>query len=258
MVMTDFLKGLVDILDIVFLVAFGVGGATVLGAVFGFLMKGFSVKYGGLIMYFASGVMLASAMLGLILPSLELGGELAPLVTIPAIFVGAFVLDFFEKILPDTAPKNFESDISHRREVMLFVLAIALHNLPEGMAAGVGFHTGDLSDVLFISLGIAFQNLPEGMVLIPPMLSVGISPWKTFGIACLTGAIEVLGTFIGYFAVALSSAVLPFALALAGGTMIYVISEDMMRERGGVAENLSGYALLIGFSLMLIFNFILN
>jgi ZIP family zinc transporter len=90
------------------------------------------------------------------------------------------------------------------------------------------------------------------------MLSVGISPKRTFGIACLTGAIEVVGTFIGYFAVALSSAVLPFALALAGGTMIYVISEDMLRDRGGEGEELCGYALLIGFSLMLIFNFVLS
>jgi ZIP family zinc transporter len=90
------------------------------------------------------------------------------------------------------------------------------------------------------------------------MLSVGISPWRTFGIACLTGAIEVAGTFLGYFAVSLCAPILPFSLALAGGTMIYVISEDMMRDRGGKGDELCGYALLIGFSLMLIFNFLLN
>ena len=245
-------------MELVVLVAVGVGGATVLGAVFGFLMKDFSAKYGGLIMYFASGVMLASAMLGLILPSLELGGTFAPLVTIPAIFAGAFALDLFEKILPDTSFGRGGAAKENGREVMLFVLAIALHNLPEGMAAGVGFHAGDLSDALFISLGIAFQNLPEGMVLIPPMLSVGISPKRTFGIACLTGVIEVVGTFLGYFAVSLCAPILPFSLALAGGTMIYVISEDMMRDRGGKGEELCGYALLIGFSLMLIFNFVLS
>ena len=245
-------------MELVFLVAVGVGGATVLGAVFGFLMRDFSAKYGGLIMFFASGVMLASAMLGLILPSLELGGTLAPLVTIPAIFVGALVLDFLERAMPHTALGIPEGGESRGREVMLFVLAIALHNLPEGMAAGVGFHAGDLSDALFISLGIAFQNLPEGMVLIPPMLSVGISPKRTLGIACLTGVIEVVGTLLGYFAVSLCAPILPFSLALAGGTMIYVISEDMMRDRGGAGEELCGYALLIGFSLMLIFNFVLS
>ena len=240
------------------LAALGVGGATVFGAALGFVFKKISEKYGSLIMYFASGVMLASAMLGLILPSLELGGDLAPLVTVPAIFVGALVLDFFEKILPDERAGAFCLTEKNARPVMLFVMAIALHNLPEGMAAGVGFHTGDFKDALFISLGIAFQNLPEGMVLISPMLSLGISKKKTFLYACLTGVIEVFGTFIGYFAVGLAKMVLPFALALAGGTMIYVISEDMMRERGGEGEGLCGYALLIGFSLMLVFNFVIK
>ena len=82
----------------------------------------------------------------------------------------------------------------------MFVFAIALHNLPEGMAAGVGFLTGDISDAMFIALGIAIQNLPEGMVLIAPMISAGISPGRAFFYAFLTGVIEVVGTFLGYFA----------------------------------------------------------
>ncbi len=243
-------------MTVLVLTALGVGGATVLGAVFGFILKGFSEKYGSLIMFFASGVMLASAMMGLILPSLELGGDFAPLITIPAIFLGAIVLDAMEKILPENQTISSDEE-TKRRSVLMFVFAIALHNLPEGLAAGVGFYAGDLSDALFIALGIAFQNLPEGMVLIAPMLSLGISPAKTFFYAALTGLIEVIGTFIGYFAISLSTAILPFALALAGGTMIYVISEDMMRERGGRGEKYCSYALLVGFSLMLIISFLL-
>ncbi len=243
-------------MTVLVLTALGVGGATVLGAVFGFLLRGFSEKYGSLIMFFASGVMLASAMMGLILPSLELGGEYAPLITIPAIFIGAVILDRAEKILPESAGLS-GAEQTRRRSVLMFVFAIALHNLPEGLAAGVGFYAGDLSDALFIALGIAFQNLPEGMVLIAPMLSLGISPGRTFCYAALTGLIEVAGTFIGYFAISLSQAVLPFALALAGGTMIYVISEDMMRDRGGRGERYCSYSLLVGFSLMLIVSFLL-
>ena len=241
-------------MEIVVFVALGVGGATVAGAVLGFIFKGFSLKYGGLIMAFASGVMLSSSMMGLILPSLELGGEFAPLVTIPAIFLGAVLLDFIEKALPEEG--DFPKDGEQRRAVMLFVLAIALHNLPEGMAAGVGFWTGDMADALFISLGIAVQNLPEGMVLIPPMISAGISPARALLYSALTGVIEIIGTFIGYFAVGAANFMLPFALAFAGGTMIYVISEDMMRDKGGTDH--FGYALLMGFSLMLVFNFILK
>lgn len=241
-------------MEIVILTALGVGGATVAGAALGFIFRKFSLKYGGLIMAFASGVMLSSSMMGLILPSLELGGDYAPLITIPAIFLGAMLLDFIEKFLPsEDSPPPGEKE---RRAVMLFVLAIALHNLPEGMAAGVGFWTGDLSDALFISLGIAVQNLPEGMVLIPPMISAGVSPVRAFVYAFLTGVIEVIGTFIGYFAVGAASFMLPAALAFAGGTMIYVISEDMLRDK---EENHHfGYALLLGFSLMLVFNFVLK
>lgn len=244
-------------MGIVILTALGVGGATVIGAVLGFLLKGFSSKYGALIMAFASGVMLASAMLGLILPSLELGGSFAPLVTIPAIFLGAVLLDLIEKFLPEDAEALCETAENRQRSVMLFVFAIALHNLPEGMAAGVGFWTGDLSDAFFIALGIAIQNLPEGMVLIAPMLSAGISPKRTFFYAFLTGVIEIIGTFIGYFAVGFASVLLPFVLAFAGGTMIYVISEDMMRDGVSEKNNHASYSLLIGFSLMLIFNFVL-
>lgn len=244
--------------NIVILTALGVGGATVAGAALGLLLKGFSTKYGGLIMSFASGVMLASGVLGLILPSLELGGRFAPLVTIPAIFLGAVILDLGEKFLPEEKLPSCDDGANCRREVMLFVMAIALHNLPEGMAAGVGFFTGDISDALFIASGIAVQNLPEGMVLIPPMISAGISPIRAFLYALLTGVIEVLGTFIGYVAVGAVSVILPFALALAGGTMIYVISGDIMRTQAGEGERYSGYSLLIGFSLMLVFNFVLS
>ena len=194
--------------NIVILTALGVGGATVFGALLGFVMKGFSQRYGGLIMSFASGVMLASAMLGLILPSLELGGDFAPVVTIPAIFIGAIILDLGERLVPEgELPSSFETG-DRRRGVIMFVFAIALHNLPEGMAAGVGFLTGDISDAMFIALGIAIQNLPEGMVLIAPMISAGISPGRAFFYAFLTGVIEVVGTFLGYFA-ARSVSVLP-------------------------------------------------
>ena len=98
-------------------------------------------------------------------------------------------------------------------------MAIAIHNLPEGIAAGVGFGSGDTSRALIIAGGIALQNIPEGMVIISPMLAAGVSPKKTFICAMLTGVVEVIGTLIGYFAVNIATFILPFALAFAGGTM---------------------------------------
>ena len=117
----------------------------------------------------------------------------------------------------------------------------------------------DTSDALMIALGIALQNIPEGMVIIGPMLAAGIPPRKTFLYASLTGVIEVVGTFIGYFAVSLATAVLPFALAFAGGTMLYVVSDEMIPEthaHGG--EKGATFALLVGFCLMLAMDVLLG
>ena len=132
------------------------------------------------------------------------------------------------------------------------MLAIAIHNLPEGIAAGVGFGTGDVGSGILIAAGIALQNIPEGMVIITPMLSAGITPKRTFLIAAATGAVEVIGTLIGFLAVSLSQAILPFALAFAGGTMLYVISDEMILEtHSHGSERGATYALLIGFCVML-------
>ena len=131
-------------------------------------------------------------------------------------------------------------------------MAIAIHNLPEGVAAGVGFGTGNTGEAMTIAAGIALQNIPEAMVIIAPMLAAGMSRGRTFIAALATGLIEVLGTLLGYFAVSLSAAVLPFALAFAGGTMLYVISDEMIPEtHAHGCECGATYALLGGFCLML-------
>jgi ZIP family zinc transporter len=138
-------------------------------------------------------------------------------------------------------------------------MAIAIHNLPEGIAAGVGFGSGNTAQALIIAGGIALQNVPEGMVIIAPMLAAGISKKKTFIAASITGVVEVVGTLIGYFAVSLATAVLPFALAFAGGTMLYVISDEMIPETHAHGEERGAtYALLIGFCFMLAMDVLLG
>ena len=139
------------------------------------------------------------------------------------------------------------------------MIAIAIHNLPEGLAAGVGFGTGNAAEALTIAGGIALQNIPEGMVIIAPMLAAGISHGRTLLIAAATGVVEVLGTLLGYYAVSISGAILPFALAFAGGTMLYVISDEMIPEtHAHGAERGATYSLLAGFCLMLIFDVLLG
>ena len=244
-------------MELVLITALGVGGATVIGAIIGFIFKNISHKFSDIVLAFAAGVMLAAAVLGLIFPSLEYGGKYGIVITVAGILTGAFFLNLIDKLVPHLH-KMVGPDIeSHKNadldKVLLFVMAIAIHNLPEGIAAGVGFGSGDTSRALIIASGIALQNIPEGMVIITPMIAAGVSSKKTFVCALITGLVEVVGTLIGFFAVSFSTAILPFALAFAGGTMLYVISDEMIIEtHAHGSERAATYSLLIGFCIMLI------
>lgn len=251
-------------MKMVLLTALGVGGATIIGSVLGFCFKKISHQFSDIVLSFAAGVMLAAAVLGLILPSLEYGGKYGIVITVLGIFVGAYALNLIDKLVPHLhkfvgADIEEHSNNEKLSKVLLFVTAIAIHNLPEGIAAGVGFGSGNVTEAMLIAGGIALQNIPEGMVIIGPMLSAGISPKRTFFCAAVTGLVEVLGTLLGFFAVSVSSAILPFALAFAGGTMLYVISDEMIPEtHAHGSERGATYALLVGFCLMLVSDVLLG
>ncbi len=268
-------------MDMVLLTALGVGGATVFGAAIGFIFKKASHRFSDIVLAFAAGVMLAAAVLGLIIPSVDYGFAmfapapeesasdipaklLALFMTVAGIFVGALCLNLVDRLVPHLhkmADVDQESHPNNRNagKVLLFVMAIAIHNLPEGIAAGVGFGSGNTAEALLIAGGIALQNIPEGMVIIGPMLAAGIKPGKTFAIALGTGLVEVVGTLIGYFAVTVSAAILPFALAFAGGTMLYIISDEMIPEtHAHGCERGATYALLVGFCVMLVSDILLG
>ena len=250
-------------MKMVLLTALGVGGATIIGSLIGFVFKNISHRFSDIVLSFAAGVMLSAAVLGLILPSLDYGGSYAIVITVAGIFAGALCLNLIDKLVPhlhklvgpDIEPHN-NANLS---KVLLFVMAIAIHNLPEGIAAGVSFGTDNASQALLIAGGIALQNIPEGMVIIGPMLAAGFSPRKTFVCAMITGLVEVVGTLLGYWAVSLASMILPFALAFAGGTMLYVISDEMIPEtHAHGSERGATYALLVGFCVMLISDVLLG
>ncbi len=252
-------------MKLVILTALGVGGATVFGALLGFLFKKTSHKFSDVVLSFAAGVMMCAAVCGLIMPSLEGQNKFGILITVAGVLCGAIMLNLIDRLVPHLhrmAEKDYESHPAANERVgkiLLFVLAIAIHNFPEGIAAGVGFGTGNDADAITIAGGIALQNIPEGMVIIGPMISVGIGKGKTFLIAAATGLIEVVGTLIGYCFVSLSTAILPFALAFAGGTMLYIISDEMIPETHAHGnERASTYALLFGFLLMLCVDFFLG
>lgn len=245
-------------LPLVFLTALAVGGATMLGALGGYCFRGAADRAGGqTVMAFAAGMMLSAAVAGLILPSLAGGGPWAFPVTAAGILSGAAFLLLLERLAARMQRlSGLEGGASPRtRRVLLFVAAMAIHNFPEGLAAGVGFGTEDVPRALAIAGGIALQNLPEGMVLIAPMLQAGIPPRRTLALAVSTGAVEIVGTLLGYGTVSLSAAALPFLLAFAGGAMLYIICDDMIPACQG---SKSVCILLTGFCLMLAMDYYLG
>lgn len=244
--------------------ALGVGGATIIGALIGFLFKRISHRANDLILSFAAGIMLAAAVIGLILPSAELVGKNGIWLTALGMLCGAVFLNFMDRLTPHlhrlSGVDQEEHANNHQLDgALLFMLAVAIHNLPEGMAAGVGFASEDVSGAISVAVGIALQNIPEGIITVSPLVMAGVRRGRAFALAVVTGCIEIVGTFIGYFAAGISAHILPLALAFAGGTMLYIISDEMIPEtHSNGNERLATYSLLAGFIVMLILNVVLG
>ena len=246
-------------MQLAMITALGVGSATIVCVLLGFLFQKVPHKFNDAILGFAAGIMLAAAVLGLIVPSLEEGNVW---LTAIGILMGAVFLNVADKATPHLHHITGVGEEAHSErqkqlnKVLLFVLAIAIHNLPEGIAAGVGFGSENVGNAITVALGIALQNIPEGMVIVSPLIMAGLKKRRVFAIASFTGIIEVVGTMIGFFAVSVATAILPFALAFEVGTMIYVISDEMIPETHSHGyERMATYSLLLGFITMLIMDF---
>ena len=243
----------------VLLAACGIGLSTVIGTGVGFAFKNISQKPYNCVIGFAAGVMLCAAVCGLIEPSLEGGGVLGSALAVVGIFCGALFLFLVDKLTPRLNAAVGIEDGKSQGRVMLLVAAIAIHHLPEGIAAGVSFGSDSVGDIIMVCGGIAIQNMPEAAVIIAPMLNSGISCTKALLIALMSGGVEILGTFIGYFAVTLAVAIMPFALAFAGGSMMYIIIDEMIPQTHEQKLSRSvSFATLGGFCLMLVLDSMLG
>ena len=239
-------------MKIVLLTALGVGGATIFGSLIGFVFRNISHKFSDIVLSFAAGVMLSAAVLGLILPSLNYGGTHGILVSIIGIFTGAVCLNLIDKLVPHLHKLVGTDTETHRStnldKVLLFVTAIAIHNLPEGIAAGVSFGSEDTAQAMMIACGIALQNIPEGMVIIAPLMMAGVSAARTFFISIFIALLEVVGILLGFGLGSASSTFLPVMLGFAGGAMLYVTSDEMIPETHAHGfQKQATYALLLGF-----------
>ena len=234
----------------VWICAAGLCGATIVGSLIGFMIKELPHKWNDTVLGYCAGVMLAASTIGLIVPAFEMTGHWW-LVAI-GVMVGALFLNLLDLVTPhlhhitglDEAEHHHNASLNH---VLLFVMAIALHKLPEGMAAGVSMSEGT-DGSWAVTLGIALQNVPEGMVVIAPLLVAGVSHARTFLISTVIGLLEVIGVWLGFAMGTASQLMLPFMLGFAGGAMLYVTSDEMIPETHAHGyQKQATYALLLGF-----------
>lgn len=177
---------------------------------------------------FAAGVMLAATAFSLIIPAIELGG-VGP--AAGGILIGALFLAFLDHILPHTHfIKGAEGPASHLRRVWLLVIAITLHNFPEGLAVGVGFGSGRLSEALVLMIAIGLQNMPEGLAVALPLIRERWPRSRALLYAFGSGMAEPIAGLLGLLAIAWMHALLPWGLAFAAGAMLYVVSDEIIPE----------------------------
>lgn len=245
-----------------------VGGAlaTALGAVPVLWMGRLSQRSSNAMLSFAAGVMLAATIFSLLLPSLALaevsmGRHSAALAVVVAMLVGGLSMGLVNRVLPhEHFLKGPEGPTGERiARVWLFVLAITVHNFPEGLSIGVGSASGDARIGLGVTLGIGLQNLPEGLAVAMSLAALGYPRLQALGVAALTGVVELVGGLIGAGLLTLSNAILPLALAFAAGTMLFVISDEVIPEthRGAFGETATA-ALFCGFGLMFLLDVMLR
>lgn len=246
------------------LASFLAGQATTLGALPVFFLRGISQRTQNAFLGFAAGIMLAASFFSLIIPGLEAAGELhggnetiAALIVSGAVLLGATTLHILNRLAPHehfiSGPMS-GAERSKLSRIWLFVIAITIHNFPEGLAVGVSFGSPDQSIGYTTAFGIGLQNMPEGLAVALSLVAVGYSRLFSFLVALLTGLVEPIGGFLGIGAISLSAELLPWGLGFAGGAMIWVVSSEIIPEthrdpKEGTAT--ATFALMIGLTVMM-------
>lgn len=239
---------------------------TTLGSAMVFLMKNrINQKVEKLLLGFASGVMIAASVWSLIMPSIEMAEEQGTMPWIPAavgFMLGIIFLLILDSCIPHLhlntdKPEGIKSKL---QKTTMMVLAVTLHNIPEGMAVGVVFagalahNTGiTMAGALALAIGIAIQNFPEGAIISMPLKSEGISKFKAFIYGTLSGIVEPIGAIITILLTNMVVPILPYLLSFAAGAMIYVVVEELIPEsQAGEHSNIGTIGVSLGFLIMMI------
>ena len=239
---------------------------TTLGSSLVFLMKDkLNEKVEKLLLGFASGVMIAASIWSLIIPSIDMAENQGIIAWIPAaigFLLGIVFLLTLDSLIPhlhlgSEKPEGVKSKL---KKTTMMVLAVTLHNIPEGMAVGVTFagaitgNTGiTIAGALALAIGIAIQNFPEGAIISMPLKSEGVSKPKAFLYGALSGIVEPIGAIITILLANIIVPILPYLLSFAAGAMIYVVVEELIPEsQAGEHSNIGTIGVAIGFTIMMI------
>ena len=240
-------------------------GTTLGSAMVFFMKKEMNQRLQKLLLGFASGVMIAASVWSLLIPAIGMAEDAGGIAWIPA--AAGFLLGMGFLLVLDTVTPHLhfteekpEGMPSHLKKTTLLVLAVTLHNIPEGMAVGVTFAgamagngTLTLAGAFALSVGIAIQNFPEGAIISMPLKGQGISRTRAFAYGTLSGIVEPAAAFITILLTGLVVPFLPYLLAFAAGAMIYVVVEELIPEaQEGAHSNIGTVGVVLGFVLMMI------
>ena len=222
----------------------------------GLLFRHIPHRLNDIVLGFAAGVMLAASILGLIAPAFEVHGGI-PL-AICGTFAGAGLISMLDRLVPhlhriagiDTETHRSNGSIG---KTLLFVTAIALHKIPEGLATGVSFGTRDVGDIITVAGSMSLQNIPEAIVIVTPLFAIGVAAGRIVCISLAIAAVSIASVLAGCALTAVFAGAMPFMLAAAGGAMLYVISDEMIPETHSHGyEKPATFALISGLLLVII------
>jgi ZIP family zinc transporter len=221
-------KSVLDPITAAFLASLAAGLATGVGALPALLIKKAPDRLLDAMLGFAAGVMIAASMFGLLVPSFRLGGVS---ITVLGFLLGVAFLDRANVLIPHWHRlRGLEGPSATIRRVWLLLLAMGIHNIPEGLAVGISFGADDLTAGVAIAMGIGLQNLPEGLAIAFPMMREGYSRWRAVFYATVTGLVEPAFAVLGITLVTASKPLLPIGLAFAAGAMLYVVFQEIIPE----------------------------
>ena len=217
-----------DIVTLGLLASLLAGLATGFGALPILITKNVSERLLDVMLGFSAGVMLAATSFSLIIPALEIGGVF---VGVFGLTLGALTVHLIDRFIPHAhLISGFEGPSTRLSRIWLFIIAMIIHNFPEGVAVGVSFGIGDSSSGMAVALAIGLQNMPEGLAVAMPLMREKYSRVRALWYATLTGLVEPVGGLLGVILVSASHAFLPWGLSFAAGAMLFVVSDEMIPE----------------------------